>query len=182
MTDEKLVRQAKAGDRAAFESLVKKYESRVAATVIGMLGSCQAADDVGQEVFIRLFKYLANFKEDASLATYITRIAINLSLNELKRRKRRHFLFSGTDPEDGEATQHPDETLYRSEEQRLVHRAIQRLEPEFRAVLVLRLIEGHSTQETADILGIPQGTVLSRLSRAQKKMKSYLTPFVQEEL
>ncbi len=182
MTERELIKQAKAGNVQAFEQLVKNYESRVAATVIGMLGPCLAADDVGQEVFIRLHKYFGSFKEDASLATYITRIAINLSLNELKRRKRRQFLFRSSQLTELDATTNPDEHIDQTESQRLVHAAIQKLAPEFRSVVVLRLIEGYSTRDTADILGVPEGTVLSRLSRAQKKLKKHLTPFFQEKV
>ena len=182
MTDTELVKKTKAGDLAAFETLVKRYETRVAATVIGMLGHCQAADDTGQEVFIRLYKYLKNFREDASLGTYLTRIAINLSLNELKRRKRRLLLFGdNTDEVAPDLSSVPDESLHEWENQQLVQEAIQTLEPGFRAVVVLRLIEGYSTKETAQLLKVPLGTVLSRLSRAQKKLKEYLIPYMQED-
>ena len=79
---------------------MRRYESKVAATVVGMLGAGNEADDVGQETFIRFYNALKNFREEASVGTYITRIAINLSLNELRRRKRRRFLFKATDPEN----------------------------------------------------------------------------------
>lgn len=182
MTEHELIKQAKAGDPHAFEQLVKKYESQVAATVIGMLGKCQAADDVGQEVFIRFYKYLTSFREDSALGTYLTRIAINLSLNELKRRKRRRFFLGSSEEDEKDIAVDPDDSINKRENQKLVQNAIQKLEPNFRAVIVLRLIEGHSTEETAKILNIPLGTVLSRLSRAQKKLKKYLTPYLQEEV
>lgn len=182
MTDIELVKKAKAGDLTAFEALVKRYEPRVAATVIGMLGHCQVADDVGQEVFVRLYKYLKSFREDASLATYLTRIAINLSLNELKRRKRRQLLFGDSEGDLTGTDGALEESIEQRENQRLVQQAIQRLEPAFRSVVVLRLIEGYSTEETARLLNIPLGTVLSRLSRAQKKLRTLLTPFMQEEI
>ncbi len=180
-TDAELLSQARAGNMAAFEGIVKRYEPRVAATVVGMLGQCQAADDVGQETFIRLYKYIQNFNQEASLATYLTRIAINLSLNELKRRKRRLRFFKPGDENAKDIGFMPDEESYRNENQRLVHSALAKLAPEFRSVIVLRLLEGYSTEETANILGVPQGTVLSRLSRAQKKLKTILTPYIEEE-
>ena len=181
VTDSELVKRTKAGDLGAFESLVKKYEPRVAATVTGMLGNCQAADDVGQEVFIRFFKYLENFREEAALGTYLTRIAINLSLNELKRRKRRRQFFVDSDGEKPETAGAPDAGVAGFETRQVVEDALQRLAPEFRSVLVLRLLDGYSTAETADILKIPTGTVLSRLSRAQQKLKEYLVPIVKED-
>ncbi len=183
MTDQELIKQAREGDNPAFEQIIKKYESQVAATVIGMLGKCDAADDVGQEVFIRFHKSLHRFREDSALGTYLTRIAINLGINELNRRKRRLFFFTKPD-ENGmiEPASNPDDEAALNERKELVQNAIQKLDPNFRAVIVLRLIKGHSTEETADILNIPMGTVLSRLSRAQKKLKEKLTPFIEEEI
>lgn len=183
MTDQELIKQAREGSNQAFEQIIKKYESQVAATVIGMLGKCDAADDVGQGVFIRFHKSMNRFREESALGTYLTRIAINLSLNELQRRKRRLAFF--TNPaENGriEPSSNPDDAIALNERQGIVQNSIRKLEPKFRAVIVLRLIEGYSTEETADILNIPMGTVLSRLSRAQKKLKEQLIPFIEEEV
>ncbi len=183
MTDSELVKSAKSGDTHAFEQIVKNYESQVAATVIGMLGQCQAAEDVGQEVFIRFYKYLNSFREEATVGTYLTRIAINLCLNELKRRKRRQFFFKSTDDEpDFEIASDETENMEGNENQAIVQHAIKKLEPNFRSVIVLRLIKGYSTEETAQMLKVPLGTVLSRLSRAQKKLKEHLAPYILEEV
>ncbi len=182
VTDRDLIEQVKDGDHQAFEELVKRYEARVAATVFGMLGHCQTAEDVGQEVFIRLFKYIKSFRDDASLATYLTRIAINLCLTELNRRKRRLLIFGGSDDEVERVHIDPDDTIERAEDKKLVHDALQELDPDFRAVAVLRLIEGYSTRETAEMLDLPLGTVLSRLSRAQKKLKNLLAPYIEEKV
>lgn len=175
MTDEKLIADAKAGDDNAFRELVRRYESRIAATVMGMLGKCPEADDVGQETFIRFYNGLKNFRGESSLATYLTRIAINLSLNELKRRKRRSMLFWKTSDENYEIPDEKARSEY-SEDKEIVQKAIQKLDSKFRAVIILRLIDGYSTEETAEILNIPVGTVLSRLSRAQQKLKEDLLP------
>ena len=177
LTDEQLITAARKGDANAFKELVKRYESRVAATVIGILGNCPEADDVGQETFIRFYKGLQAFRRESSVSTYLVRIAINLSLNELKRRKRRPSPFSQTNP--GTIFDIPDEKAEKllSEDKRVVERALQELKPEFRAVIVLRLLDGYSTEETAQILGVPVGTVLSRLARAQEKLRESLTPY-----
>lgn len=182
MTDHELIKKTRAGDAQAFERLVKRYESQVAATVTGMLGKSDEADDVGQEVFIRFYKAIDKFREDSGLGTYLTRIAINLSLNALKRRKRRWSLFKSTDDESKEIAVDPNDSFATAEKKEIVHAAIQELDHDFRAVVVLRLIDGYSTAETAAILEIPQGTVLSRLSRAQKKLKEILTPLIEETL
>lgn len=144
-----------------------------------MLGQCPEADDVGQETFIRFYKSLPNFRGDSSAATYLTRIAINLSLNEIKRRKRRRLFFvkSTDDVKDMPAEMISDD----DEMKGLVQRAIQKLEPKFRSVVVLRLMEGCSTRETAKILKLPEGTVLSRLARAQQKLGKILEPVLGDD-
>ncbi|RMH54101.1 MAG: sigma-70 family RNA polymerase sigma factor, partial [Bacteroidetes bacterium] len=90
-SDETLVARARQGDEQAFRNLVERYESTVAATVIGMLGAGPEAEDVGQETFIRFYRALHQFRGEAAVGTYLTRIAINLSLNALKRRRRRRL-------------------------------------------------------------------------------------------
>jgi len=176
LTDEKLVQAVRNGDSTAFEEIVKRYESLVASTVIGMLGRCPEADDVGQETFIRFYKSIHNFRGESRIGTYLTRIAINLSLNEIKRRQRKNLLFSGVSED---IIDNSNGTAF-DDDKEVVRQAIQQLDHQFRSVLVLRLIDGYSTKETAEILHIPVGTVLSRLIRAQQKLKKYLTPILGE--
>jgi DNA-directed RNA polymerase specialized sigma24 family protein len=88
-----LLDAARKGDHEAFKALVISHESQVAATIIGMLGRCSEAEDIGQETFMRFYKALDHFKGESQLGTYLIRIAINLSINELKRRQRRNRLF-----------------------------------------------------------------------------------------
>jgi RNA polymerase sigma-70 factor (ECF subfamily) len=180
--DNELIVAAQRGDLEAFGKLVERYEQRVAATVIGMVGDCDEADDIGQETFIRLYHGIKRFRGESRLETYLTRIAINLCLNELKRRKRRQLLFirSSSTPDADAAYQ--DSEYDQREQKHVVDRALQELKPEFRSVVVLRLIDGYSTEETAHILNIPIGTVLSRLARAQEKLKQHLKPWISEIL
>jgi RNA polymerase sigma-70 factor (ECF subfamily) len=166
-----LVKEASKGNLWAFREIVEKYETMVARVITGMLGNRMDAEDVGQEVFIRFYNSIHQFKGDASIGTYLTRIAINLSLNELKKRKRQSWLSYEDKIKSGETITDETETMETTE---LVNKALGRLEPEFRSVVVLRLIQGYSTKETAGILGIPVGTALSRLSRAQDKLKGIL--------
>ena len=174
MVDEELIRDAREGDNRAFKELVRRYESVVAATVIGMLGNCAEAEDVGQETFIRFYKALKNFRGDSSVKTYLTRIAINLSLNEIKRRKRKRLMFSQKPVEEFHDMADPRTRTEEGIDPEIVQRAVRELDDDFRSVVVLRLIDGYSTAETADILEIPLGTVLSRLSRAQKRLREAL--------
>ena len=179
-TDKELVAAAKDGDMHAFEALVKRLEPRVAATVISMLGRTPEADDVGQETFIRFFKALSQFRGDSRVASYVTRIAMNLSLNELKRRKRWFGLFS-VDDSNSLATIEASKTSESSyDDKQLVQLSLQQLTPEYRAVVVLRIMEGYSTDETARMLKIPVGTVTSRLARAQAKLKDIVNVLIGE--
>jgi len=176
LSEEDLIARARSGDSDAFKEIIRNYESRVAATVIGMLGQGPEAEDVGQEAFIRLYQSLAKFRGESSLGTYLTRIAINLSLNEIRRRRRRRKIFMTNSDETIEALADTLDQKKQKEMNGLVQGAVQMLPPKFSAVIVLRLIDGYSTEETANILNLPVGTVLSRLSRAQMKLKKILTP------
>ena len=168
-SDEELVAGARGGDLLAFKALVQRHEGQVAVTVRSLLGTTPEAEDVGQEVFIRFYESLEKFRGDSAVSTYLIRIAINLSLNELKRRKRRFSIFSRE--EEGWNKGVADDRMDLNE---MITHEFNRLDPDFRAVATLRLIEGYSTEETATILGIPLGTVLSRLARAQKKLRTGL--------
>ncbi len=144
--------------------------------MIGMLGHCTETEDIGQETFIRFYKSLNKFRGESSISTYLTRIAINLSLNEIKRRQRRRKYFSNTSEEGMDKIPENTTSKNKKETKEIVNLAIQKLEPKFRSVLVSRLILGYTTQETAKLLKLPVGTVLSRLTRAQMKLKGILTP------
>ena len=96
-TDVECIACAKTGDDQAFRQLVERYEGQVAATVVGMLGAGAEAEDVGQDVFIRFYESLDKFRGDSAVGTYLTRIAINLSLNAVERRKRMRWRFWSRD-------------------------------------------------------------------------------------
>ena len=179
-TDAELIDLTKQGDHSAFAEIVRRYKSRIASTIHGMIGRCIEADDIGQEVFIRFYNAIANFRGDSELGTYLTRIAINLSLNEIRRRKRRRFF--SLDSLTEKDTNAPDagDAALANDSKAIVQQAIEKLNVKYSSVLVLRLVDGYSTEETAKILGVPLGTVLSRLARAQIKLKEYLTPFLSE--
>lgn len=180
-TDGELLDRARQGDHRAFQHLVERYEGKVAATVISMLGRTPEADDIGQETFIRFYKSMDTFRGDASLGTYLTRIAINQSLKALKRRKSWKQRFFSRDEEaipTIETAIEGSEVMDERERAVLVQRALQMIGPEHRAVVVLRMLDGYSTKETADLLGIPPGTVMSRLSRAMQKLETILVPLL----
>ena len=178
--DIELIELSRKGYDQAFEVIISRYEQQIARTVIGMLGDTEEAEDVGQETFIRFFRSLDKFRGDSALGTYLTRIAINLSLNELSKKKKTLSLFykRGEEKETMFDIAEPGDEFARSDKKEIVDKALQQLDPGFRSVVVLRLLKGYSTKETAKILDLPLGTVLSRLSRAQKNLKEILIPLM----
>lgn len=174
-SEEELVRASVNGDKNAFEVLVDNYRKMVARTIKGMLGDTVFAEDIGQEVFIKLYYSLPGFRGDSKLSTYIQKIAINLTLNELKRRKRSFSLFSQKGDEEFDKLEIADsDSGEKNEAAEIVSKALMALEPGFRIVVTMRMLQGYSTKETAELLDLPLGTVLSRLSRAQEQLRIIL--------
>ena len=182
MNDNEAIQACLAGNSDAFAEIIHRYESKIAGTVVGMLGRCPEAEDVGQETFIRFYNNLNNFRGEASVGTYLTRIAINLSLNELKRRQRKSSRDTSIDdPEVSESLYENRNRIEIEETRDVIYWAISQLEPKLQSALVLRMMDECSTEETAEILQIPIGTVLSRFSRAKKQLLKILKPY-QENL
>ena len=182
-SEQALVDRARSGDHDAFRTLVERYQDLVAATVTGMLGSGPEAEDVSQTVFIRFYQALDQYRGDGGVAPYLTRIAVNLSLNALDRRKRKNNRLQSRDGTDALSEPAIDgvRDAQSFDDQELVQRALQELTDKHRTVVVLRVINGYSTKEAADLLDVPLGTVLSRLHRAQKNLKSLLVPYLQDD-
>ena len=173
--DSELVKASLEGNKEAFGEIVNRYQKMVARTVKGMLGDTVFSEDLGQEVFIKLYFSLPGFRGESKLSTYIQKIAVNLTLNEIKRRKRFTSMFSQTD--DSEIREYDiadsgDEE--RKDAREIVGKALNQLDPRFRIILTMRMLQGYSTKETAEILDLPVGTVLSRLARAQEQMREIL--------
>lgn len=181
--EDRWLQQARSGDDEAFRHLVELHEGRVARTVLGMVGE-EEAEDVAQEVFIRLHRHLHDFRGEARLGTWLTRVAINLCLDRLRQRKRRQWRWLSLSSEEGrdlEPALDGEAMLDERERKALVRRAVQALKPEWRAVVLLRWLEGLSTEETAEVLRVPYGTVLSRLSRAMKALGQELAPLMERK-
>jgi RNA polymerase sigma-70 factor, ECF subfamily len=176
VTDEEaLVEASINGDKRAFGEIVTRYRKMVARTVKGMLGDSVFAEDIGQEVFIKLYYSLPEFRGEAKLSTYIQKIAVNLTLNEIKRRKRFFSMFSQTaNNEMHEFDVADNNTEERNDASEMVTKALIKIDPKFRIIVTMRMLHGYSTKETAEILDLPLGTVLSRLSRAQEQLREIL--------
>lgn len=167
-----VIQKIRAGQKNAFTQLVEKHKVHITATILGMTGDYEAAQDVGQEVFIRFYKNIHQFEGKSTLKTYLTRIAINLSLNHLNKRKRQNNVVIF--PEKIKEFYQENLEHSKKELREIINKALQHLDEKHRTILVLRMIQQYSTKETAELLNIPLGTVLSRLNNAQKKMKEII--------
>jgi RNA polymerase sigma-70 factor, ECF subfamily len=173
--EDALVKASLGGNKDAFGEIVNRYQRMVARTVKGMLGDSVFAEDVGQEVFINLYHSLSDFRGEAKLSTYIQKIAVNLTLNEIKRRKRFFSMFSQKANNEMYEFEIADyDTQERKEAAEIVNKALMAMDPKFRIIVTMRMLQGYSTKETAEILDLPVGTVLSRLSRAQEQLRNIL--------
>ena len=176
LSDKEIIYKVLNGNPELYGLIIDRYENPVAASIRGYLGNCPEAEEVGQDTFIRCYQSLDRFKGESSLKTYLIRIAINLSLNELKRRKRTMSRTTGIDDVYKIADKPEEKVSDRNELRDLINHALEKLESKQKAVIILRIIEGYSTAETAKILKVPVGTVLSRLSRAQENLRRIIGP------
>jgi len=170
-TDFELIESAINGNEMSFAEIVRRHQSIVASTAMNMLGDMEEAKEVGQMVFVRFYKSMAKFQNKAKLSTYLTRITINLCLNNLKRRQNFSSRTNSLDIAYGVST---GDKLTDYENKEIINKALQMLDENHRAIVTVRMIQGYDTLQTAEILGIPKGTVLSRLKRAMDKLKIIL--------
>ncbi len=172
---------------AAFEVLVDTHYRRTYHFIYRMVGSETDAADLTQETFVRVYRALPRLREDAAAGAWIRRIATNLCLDFLRRRSQGPTVSSidatTGDPETAAHRQIEDpsarpERLFDSAESlRILHRAVQSLPDDYRTVIVLHHMEDTRVEEIADLLGVPVGTIKSRLSRARRELKRKLLPF-----
>lgn len=187
--DRDLVRRSLAGEQDAFAEIVRNHQRRVYAVALRMTRRHEVADDIAQETFIRAYRSLSRFELGRPLAPWLTRIAVNLAINHLKGpASREQALYTEDSPEGppklqeildgGNETEDPMRRLQTKEFARAFARALERLSPDHRAVLVLKVDEGMRYEEIAATLGISTGTVMSRLFRARARLKSMLEAYL----
>jgi RNA polymerase sigma-70 factor (ECF subfamily) len=171
LTDRELISEIRRGRSDLFEFIVKRYEKSVAGIIYSILGNLQNSDDLGQDIFIRAFKGLAAFRFKSEFRTYLTRIAINVCIDEMKRESQVSFVNENAE-QLAELPGIDEQEQYALRD--LVQSALLTLHPDQRMVVVLRIMEGYSTKETARILNMREGTVMSKLSRGLKKLNELL--------
>jgi len=175
--DAQLIDQALAGHSAAFGKLVQKYQDRLFNTVVHVAGCADDARDVVQDAFVQAFVKLDTFKHSSAFYTWLYRIAFNVAATHRRRGRpmasiERARETSGNEPID--SGDEPGKTLERKECCQQVRRAIDSLNEEHRAVVVLREIDGCCYETIAEILDLPIGTVRSRLHRARLQLREEL--------
>ena len=185
-SDDELVQQAKDGGRSSFDKLVIRYRKKVYAIAFGMTRNHSDADDVAQETFLRAYEALGTFKVGYAFRTWLFRIAVNLSINALKRKGRR--VETPLDEEVGlelatqASSDNPGLQTEQKELGKKIENAVQQLSPKLRSVFVLRTLQDLSYEEISRLLHISKGTVMSRLNRARENLKSMLKEYVENRV
>lgn len=179
-TDEILVEQSKNGSEVAFSELVRRYEGAVYSLCYRTMGHAGEAEDLAQESFLRLYRSLGQFRPGGRLRPWLHKIAVNVCLDALRKRKEPTLSLDEMSEGRGEPPiphggSQPEEACLGHEAQMAVHQALLQLPGEYRVALVLRYLEGLSYQEVADALGVPLSTVETRIFRAKKMLGQVLT-------
>jgi len=184
VSDETLVEWAAEGDREAFEELVVRYQRRVTGFLIQLVGEAETARELTQEVFLRVWKALGRFDPRYRFSTWLFRIAHNLGIDHLRRRR---VPVTSLQREDGEGrslsldppdrSKDPQALLENTELGLRIARCIGELRPEYRELVVLRHLAGLSYQEIADLKSLPLGTVKNKLFRAHCVLRSALEEY-----
>lgn len=181
----------RAGDREEFARMVEKYSGLIYRLGLKMMGDAQDAEDILQETFIKAYRHLDGFDGRSSLSTWLYRIATNEALMTLRR--KRPQMVSVEDPYPNEDSLpepmqivdwccHPESEMMSEESQRHLDQAIETLTESLRVVFLLRDIEGLSTRETAEVLGLSEAAVKTRLSRARLHLREELSAYFGEQL
>jgi RNA polymerase sigma-70 factor (ECF subfamily) len=177
--DAELVARAQAGDREAFDELVRRHAEHLYAVVVRLVGDRHDAEEVTQETIIRAWQGINRFKGDARFLTWLYRIGINEARRRVQRRPR-HAVTSideaGLDPADPRRA--PDRDAEHNDLRHALERAIGALDPDYRAPLILRDIEGLSTAEAAAIMGLRQAAFKSRLHRARLAVRDAVEEYL----
>ncbi len=189
LSDAELITRVLAGKTAAYRPLVVRYQNRLHGMVVGMVRNHEDARDIVQMTFVKAYQNLATFRIDSSFYTWIYRIAMNLAIDHCRKGKRRKTTsfeeaVAARDEDGTMLEQHhedsPARALARKELHERIHDALDELNEDMREAVLLREVEGLSYKEIAERMGIPEGTVMSRLFYARKKLQGLLKSGVDE--
>jgi len=184
LSDHELVAATRSGDQDAFAEIMSRYKNQITNFLYRFLNDYEEAVDLAQETFVRLYFALDRYHTEYAFSTYIYRIATNLAISEIRKRKRRNLLsltglFQSGESEDVEfqpadTRRLQDAGLEEDELSQTIANAIETLPPKYRLPIVLRDVEGRSYEEVAAILKLGLGTTKSRISRGRGLLKEKL--------
>ncbi len=182
MEDREVIQRVLEGDNDAFGLLVEKYQTKVYNLALRMCGNEDDAFDLSQESFLRAWRSLGSFQFEASFSTWLFRLSSNICLDFLRAKKRRATVSLTMVSDEDEETQldlpdagpTPEEAALAADDRRLLAEALNSLPADFRQIITLRAIDDLSYTQIAEILGIQEGTVKSRLSRARTALRNKL--------
>ncbi len=181
-SDDVLITLFQSGEEEVFRILVERYTQRIRNLVYSIFNEASVVDDIAQEVFIRVYEALPRFRFESSFYTWLYRIAVNKSRDELRKRKTRKFfslhslLDASSDELQSKIRVYPEDTSAKE----LVNKGLQRLPEKFRIPIILKDIDGLSYEEMAEVMQCEIGTVKSRLSRARAMLRGILAPLLEE--
>jgi RNA polymerase sigma-70 factor, ECF subfamily len=175
LIDERIIEACQQGDRAAFQLLFETYKDKVFSIAVYSSGGDRSiADDVTQQIFLKLFTAIQQFRGDSEFTTWLYRLVVNACMDE-RRRHRRLLPWGDTATMKTPSEKKPQEKQYaRLEISEAVQAAIAELKPKFRLPILLKYIEGLSYEEIASVMGCSKGTVASRLNRGHSQLAKRL--------
>ena len=181
-SDEVLITLFQQGERDAFRVLVDRYHGRIKNLIFSIFHESGVIDDLAQEVFIKAYEALPRFRFQSSFYTWLYRIAVNRSRDELRKRKVRRFFSLQSMMESREVEESPTFAVEPgdNEMQEIIAKGLQSLPEKFRVAIILKDIDGLSYEEMAEVMECEIGTVKSRLSRARAMLREVLKPFLKE--
>ena len=176
LIDGRVIEACQQGDRAAFQLLFEAYKDKVFSIAVYSIGGDRSlADDVTQQIFLKLFTAIRQFRGDSEFTTWLYRLVVNACLDE-RRRRRRLLPWGETVAMRNPGDKKPQEKQYaRLEVAEAVREAIAELKPKFRLPILLKYIEGLSYEEIASVMGCSKGTVASRLNRGHSQLAKRLS-------
>lgn len=191
VSDHQLIQRVREGDEAAFGEIILRYKNPITNFLYRFLNDYEEAVDLAQETFVRVYFAIDRYHTNYAFSTYIYRIASNLAITELRKRKRRSvlsltglFQSDAAEPVEFQPTDSrplADSDLVEEERSRVIAKAIATLPPKYRIPIILRDVEGRSYEDVADLMRLGLGTTKSRISRGRGLLREKLIGYMQDQ-